>query len=221
MEDIDARIDKANEKYVGNMETDGEVIMASPSDFYENTRIGIRNSLSTPGTNGARAKLTIETRFVIKNLKAKYAAAKRKHDLSLQRGDRMAARLSIAQYMQEDFLPAVEAVIRLNSADEVLNSSDILREMDELALVDGNESASGYTKAYVRSIYEDELGQGPSMSDSTVRCCMRDIDNLMQSGNIRTAVGKAEKMLKKIDAGQQIAIDDDYLILQKIAARGR
>lgn len=221
MEDIDARIDKANEKYVGNMEADGEAVMAAPSDFYENTRIGIRNSLSAPGTNGARAKLTIETRFVIKNLKAKYAAAKRKHDLSLQRGDRMAARLSIAQYMQEDFLPAVEAVVRLNSADEVLNSRDILQEMDELALVDGNESASGYTKAYVRSIYEDELGRGPSMSDSTVRCCMRDIDNLMQSGNIRTAVGKAEKMLKKIDAGQQIAIDDDYLILQKIAARGR
>ena len=218
MEDLDARIDRANDKYVGDVVEEEET--PSPRDLYEDTRVKIKDVMSTPATNGARAKLSVETSFVLKKLKARHHMAKNRYNNAVSRGDREAADLFLAQYMQEEFLPAVEALVRLNSVDEILNSKELLDEMDSYALVRGGENANGYTRAFLRSIYEDELGKGPSMSDCAVRCCMRDISALMARGQVRTAVGKAEKMLKKIDAGQQIAIDDDYFVLQKIASRG-
>lgn len=215
-EELDKRIAAANKEFLSEDEQPA-------TDYYKQNVSAIDKELSKKKPNGARAKMMIEGRYIMDGLAFENEKAKRARDIAIARGDNKVAGLIMSQYMQDKFLPAIETLVRLNSASELLNSEKMLEELDKRAIVPSNQSASGYTKAFVISLYQDELQNPtpPVMSDSTVRCCMRDINNLMQSGNIRTAVGKAEKMLKKIDAGQQIAVDDDYLILQKIASRGR
>lgn len=188
-------------------------------DFYDDLRRDVEKEERRRYSSGARPKLSLETKAIVKGLAADFCSAKRRYESSLRRGDMRIADIIASQYMHDVFLPAVEAMVRLNSADEMLGSPDMLKKLDEYVIVRGNSIGDGFTRAFIKSLYSDELGRGPVMSDSTVRDGIRDIELLLARGAVRTAVGRAEKLLKKIDAGQQIAIDDDYLILNKVVSR--
>lgn len=215
-EELDKRIAAANKEFL--LDDDSQ----QATDYYKQSVSDIENELGRKKPNGARAKMIIEGRYIMDGLAFEYQRAKHAREQALERGDNKVADLLMTQYMQDKFLPAIEALVRLNSAYELLNSSKMLEELDKRAIVPSNQNASGYAKAFISSLYQDELQNPtpPAISDSTVRNCVRDIAILVSNGSIRTAVGKAEKMLKKIDAGRQIATDDDYLILQKVALRG-
>lgn len=133
-----------------------------------------------------------------------------------QSGDKARAKMVRQQYMEENFLPAVEAVINYTSPDELLNCKDALDALDSMALGDG--SMKGYTAAYVRQAYGDQLGQKEGESDPAVIDAVRRIKILVSDDQYRTAVGLAQKLKKDIDDGKNIASDEDYALLGRIVS---
>ena len=137
-------------------------------------------------------------------------------DVIAQSGDKARAKMLRQQYMEECFLPSVEAVINYTSPDELLNCKEALNALDSMALGDG--SMKGYTAAYVRQAYGDQLGQKEGESDPAVIDAVRRIRKLVDDDQYRTAVGLAKKLKKSIDDGENIASDEDYALLGRIVS---
>lgn len=139
-----------------------------------------------------------------------------------ERGEIERADMVRQQYMDEKFIPAVEAVVNYTSPDEVLNCKDALSALDKYAL--GVGSQKGYTAAYVRQAYGDLLGQDLNgnldRSDDAVREAVCKITKLAEQDEIRTAIGIAKQIKKSIDNGEHIATDDDYALIGRVAAFG-
>lgn len=169
--------------------------------------------------NGARPEYKLKAEEVLNGLQGPYAVAKNRVDGLAARGDSGRAEIARRQYMEEYYMPAVDALVLFGSADELLAMRQVLNELDDMTLPDGGVSGKGYTEALVRSMYDSELGQNGSKSDDVVRRCVCELRMLTDSGNIRAAVGKATKMLEKIESGENSADDYDYSLIQRIAAR--
>lgn len=156
---------------------------------------------------------------IIKNLTEAHRRAEQNVNLLKSNGAKNRAEIVKRQYMEERFIPAVEAVIRFSSPDELLNCSKALRELDKLVL--GIGSASGYTASYIRQAYGDLLGQdldGRFMnSDQVVKNEIRKIKMLSFNDNIRGAIGVAVRIKKKIDDGEQMANAEDYELIERVA----
>lgn len=131
-------------------------------------------------------------------------------------GDKARAKMLRQQYMEECFLPSVEAVINYTSPDELLNCKDALNALDSMALGDG--SMKGYTAAYIRQAYGNQLGQKEGESDPAVIDAVRHIRKLVDDDQYRTAVGLARKIKKSVDDGENIASDEDYALLGRMVS---
>lgn len=169
--------------------------------------------------NGARPEYKLKAEEVLNGLQGPYAVAKNRVDGLAARGDLGRAEIARRQYMEDYYMPAVDALVLFGSADELLAMRQVLDELDDMTLPDGGVSGKGYTEALIRSMYDSELGQNGSKSDDVVRRCVCELRMLTDSGNIRAAVGKATKMLEKIESGENSADDYDYSLIQRIAAR--
>lgn len=137
-------------------------------------------------------------------------------DTLKERGERGRAEVRRNQYMQEYFLPAVEIVVNSTSPDEVLNSKRALDMLDKYALLEG--SGKGYTATYIRQAYGNQLGQQTGRSDPSVRSDVMRINAMLDSGQIRTAVGVANKIKDKIDRGDAMADDVDYELIGRVVS---
>lgn len=145
-----------------------------------------------------------------------YRRAKADIEALKDRGERGRADIMRQQYMQENFLPAVEIVVNSTSPDEVLNSKRALDELDKYALLEG--SGKGYTATYIRQAYGNQLGQQTGRSDASVRSGVMRINALLDEGRVREALGVANDLLDKIKRGAAIADDVDYDLLGKITS---
>lgn len=145
-----------------------------------------------------------------------YHEAKEDIDTLKERGERGRAEVRRNQYMQEFFLPAVEIVVNSTSPDEVLNSKRALDMLDKYALLEG--SGKGYTATYIRQAYGNQLGQQTGRSDPSVRSDVMRINAMLDSGQIRTAVGVANKIKDKIDRGDAMADDIDYELVSRVVS---
>lgn len=132
------------------------------------------------------------------------------------RGERGRADIIRQQYMQENFLPAVEIVVNSTSPDEVLNSASVLKELDKYALLEG--AGNGYTATYIRQAYGNQLGNQEGKSDPVVRSDIMRINYLLDNGQNRTAFSIASKLKDKIDKGEAMADDVDYDLIGRIVA---
>lgn len=145
-----------------------------------------------------------------------YHEAKEDIDTLRERGERGRAEVRRNQYMQEFFLPAVEIVVNSTSPDEVLNSKRALDMLDKYALLEG--SGKGYTATYIRQAYGNQLGQQEGRSDPSVRSDVMRINAMLDNGEIRTAVGIANKLKDKIDSGDAMADDVDYELISRVVS---
>ena len=147
-----------------------------------------------------------------------HAFKEAKEDISAlkERGERGRAELIRKQYMQESFLPAVELVVNSTSPDETLNSKKALDELDKYVLLEG--SGKGYTASYIRQAYGNQLGNVEGRSDASVRSGVRKLNALLDAGEIRTAVGIANKLKDKIDKGMAQADDIDYELIGRVVS---
>jgi len=133
-------------------------------------------------------------------------------------GERGRANIRRQQYMQENFLPAVEIVVNSTSPDEVLANQKALQELDKYVLVATGASGKGYTASYIRQAYGNQLGQQTGRSDASVQSDVMKINALLDEGQVRTAVGIANKLKDKIDKGEAMAADIDYELLGRVVS---
>lgn len=151
-----------------------------------------------------------------------YKRAKDDSDSLKERGEIERADMARKQYMDEEFIPAVEAVVNYTSPDELLNCKEALDAFDKYAL--GVGTPKGYTAAYIRQAYGNVLGQDLNgildRSDDAVRSAVCRIKLLADRDEIGTAVAVARQIKKSIDKGEHLANDDDYAIIGRVAAFG-
>ena len=192
-----------------------------PLDIYQRSQDRIRDVNSKKFPNGSSRAVEMATNAVIdghggSGLACAYHKAKDDIEMLKAKGERGRAELARQQYMTEHFLPAVEVVINSTSPDEVLNSKNALKKLDEYVALEG--AGKGYTASYIRQAYGNQLGAREGRSDPSVRSDVMRINRLLDEGEIRTAFGIAKKLKEKIDDGDAMADDVDYSLIGRIVS---
>lgn len=143
-----------------------------------------------------------------------------KDDISTltEQGEKGRAELRRQQYMQEDFLPALEVVINSESPDALLANEKALSDLDQYVLLPSKASGKAYTAQYVRQAYGNLLGQTKGRSDDSVRSGVRRINALLDDARAREALSIATDLKKKIDEGRAEADEVDYNLIARICA---
>lgn len=190
-----------------------------PVDLYAQRQRAMRG-LPEPRVRGASKKLQLELGDLMENgITKAYKKAVDDSELLREEGELQRAQLVEQQYMDEWYRPLVDALIRLNSQEELLASQDTLETLDALALIPGGGRADGYTSVYVSSLYEPVAGQ-TFVSDAEVADGLRRINRFCDNSQIKPAIAIAKQLMESIDRGANRATPDDYAFLQKIALRG-
>lgn len=210
-----------NEQEAEEKARENEPTPTVPVDIYQRNmdRIYDVNQKSYP--KGSSAVVNMAVNAVVdgaggEGLARAFKRAKDDSDALKARGERGRADLLKQQYMQENFLPAVEIVVNSTSPDEVLNSKKALDELDKYVLLEG--SGKGYTASYIRQAYGNQLGQQEGRSDPSVREGVRKINVLLDDGQVRTAYSMASGLKDKIDKGEAMADDSDYDLIGRVVA---
>ena len=188
------------------------------TDYYHE---GSKNRLKMtkkPISHGSSPHTAIALRATIENLRPRYTKAKDDSEALKHAGDTVRAEMYKEQYMNEQFLPAVETLVQLYGADDVIANQSVLTELDKLTLVNG--SGSGYTKAFILALHPDDMRTQQSLSDGFVIKALKDIGRLVQQNQIRSAISVAKRIKTSIDNGENAASPDDYDIIQRVALRG-
>ena len=192
-----------------------------PLDIYQRNQNRIRDVNKKKFPKGSSRAVDMSVYAVVNGVGAEglahaYHEAQEDIDTLKDRGERGRAEVRRNQYMQEFFLPAVEIVVNSTSPDEVLNSKRALDTLDKYALLEG--SGKGYTATYIRQAYGNQLGQQEGRSDPSVRSDVMRINAMLDNGQIRTAVGIANKIKDKIDSGDAMADDIDYSFIGRVVS---
>lgn len=216
MNDLDVRIREANDEFISDEPEEN----IQSVDVLQAQRDVSRNYSKKQFPRGSSARVKAAICDVVDgagtaSLGRAHQRAKDDSEALKEAGEYRRAQLVVNQYMQEKFLPAVELVINLASPDELLNSAEGLRELDKYAI--GAGSMTGYTAAYIREAYKNALGQAPSQSDPTIQRMVRRLNGLLDTDQIRAAKSLAFKVKKKIDSGENIASEQDYDMVSRIA----
>lgn len=200
-----------------------------PVDIYQRNQDARIEEFNKKRPRGSSTLVKAVTQSIINGdgvpgagLAVAYKRAEDDIDFYKKKGERDRADIARNQYMDEKFIPAVEAVVNYTTPDEVLNCKEALSALDKYALVLGN--AKGYTASYIRSAYSDLLGQDLygdfDNSDQAVKEAVCRIKLLADTDQIRTAVGVAKQLKKQVDNGEHMASNDDYELIGRVAAFG-
>lgn len=231
--DVIERMKAINHQMIGNMkkgippenvfggetETIEETVEGSqPVDLYRENYNKRVETAKRKIPKGSRPKVLADFKAIAGDLAHAYKKAKDDSEVLFSNGDKNRASMIKQQYMEEKFLPAIEALVSFNSVDEVLNNADVLADLDDYALIDGG-SASGYSASYIRQLYGDERGSFSGTSDAYVQDGVRQIKQLAGRNQLRAALGIAERLKGRIDNGNNIANEEDYDLIQRIILR--
>lgn len=189
--------------------------------YFERKRL-----LNRKVSHGARGKVYLFTDLLvsgnktkrIKGLKNAYASAKA--EIAEYKNSRPELVEPLKQkYMEEEFLPTVEAIIMQTSPEELYNSEKSLNLLDSVVLLPVEASGNGYAKQYIKTAYLDRgiLNNG-EMSSPEVVDGIRQIRNLSNQVENRAVYLMAKRLKKKIDEGRTMATGDDYALLSRIVS---
>lgn len=219
MEDLDKRIQEANDEMVTEVNKTDEVVSSNqPTDLLQTQRDARRN-VDVRGARGSRPKAKLDlSALTATGIRDQYNRVKDDSDYYTSIGNKQYASMVKQQYMEDYFLPTIDALVKLNGMGAIQANQDLLREMDALTLLDGTNGA-GYTATYLSSMYVPE-GQ-IERSDAQVREAMKEINALCLDDQISSAVGRANDIKRRIDKGENMASADDYEILQRVALYGQ
>lgn len=230
-EELEARIDQANDKFLVSDEDivpdnhDKEEGNAQPSpvqlpvDLADLMRRQRFKEKKTPRPIGASPRVKADIEYMAKRLERAYNLAKDTSQTLAKNGDTARARMAQDQYMNDTFLPLVEALTHIVPAEELINAASSLDQLDKYVLTIGG-SPAGYTRAFVQQLYSNGMGRTEPRSDGFVEDAVRRIRSMVADYQIRTAVGLATKTKNAIDKGEHSASQEDYELLQNVAERG-
>jgi len=194
-----------------------------PVDIYQRNQDRIYEASQKSYPKGSSAIVNMAVASVIdgagaEGLARAYKRAKDDIATLTEQGEKGRAELRRQQYMQEDFLPALEVVINSESPDALLANEKALSDLDQYVLLPSKASGKAYTASYVRQAYGNLLGQAPGRDDQSVKDTIRRINSLLDNGEIRSAVGAANTLKAKIDSGKAMASDASYDVLGRITS---
>lgn len=194
--------------------------VVQPIDVWQNRQTAIRER-PQPRVRGASKQLLGDLADLMQGgIEQAYKKATHDSELLKAEGEIQEATVVGQQYMQNYFMPLVDALIRLNSQEEVLASQEALETLDALAIVPGGGRADGYTAVFVSQLYQP-VEEQIFRSDISVRETIKNINRYCDAHQMRAAIQTAQKALEAIDLGVSRATPDDYDFLQKIALRGQ
>lgn len=199
-------------------ETVEEVVASSqPTDIWQQRR-NAQAAMTPAPVRGARPKMKLDLQELLQGpIQDAYKKTLDDSDSLRAEGETERARLLEQQYMQDYYYPVIDALIRMNSMEEVLGSQDALETLDALAIVPGGGATNGYASVYISNLYEP--AGNTYHSDAQVRDAVRRIRMLCGSGDVRQAGALARRMQEKIDRGDNVALPEDYELIQKIVLR--
>lgn len=204
------------EEEVETTETTEETV-APPVDLYQQGASQRREKLTSKG-RGASPRLALSLEQILAGpLPIGYKQAKHQSEQMEKQGDVRRSQLVKQQYMQEYYMPAVDALVRLSSPEQMLASEQVLKELDKFVLIPGSRG-TGYTRAFVLSMYEE--GVQPAQSDHEVELAVNKVKQYCYDGLIRQAVGLADRTLSSIERGENYAIPEDFELLEQVSIRG-
>lgn len=208
----------SREQQDGQVEEIAEEVV-QPVDLLQRRRNSIQGR-PAPRVRGASKKLMLDLDRLLDNgIERAYRKAVDDSELLRAEGELQQAQIVEQQYMQEQFQPIVDALIRLNSQEEVIASQEALATLDSLAMVPGGGRADGYTSIFVSSLYEPIEGQ-QFRSDIDITQGINRINMLADRQQMRAAITLAKQLTEAVDRGDSRATPEDYEFLQKIALRG-
>lgn len=193
-------------------ETVEEIIPERKPDMYRDREKSRREQDKKSDLRGCSPMLRSSAEAAISRLRPQYNQFKGAYDHFKDIGERGKVNQLREQYQMEEFLPAVEAIVLSTTPDEVLNADKILSQLDKFS-----GSGKGYTKAYLKQAYGDTLGQVNGISDGLVKDTVNHIRMLGAKGMTRAAVAEAKNIKKQIDSGENIASEDDYILISRVA----
>lgn len=226
-DELDARIDAANDKFLvgdeitapDNHDAEEGNQQQLPVDLADLMRRQRLKESQTPRPIGASPRVKADIEYVAKKLEREYNMAKDTAKTLTANGDTARARMVQDQYMNDTFLPVLESLTHIVPADELMNASTSLDQLDKYVLTPGG-SGAGYARAFLQQLYSDGSGRTEPRTDGFVEDAIRRVQWMVADGQIRTAVGLATKTKNAIDKGEHSASKDDYEVLQRVAERG-
>lgn len=190
-----------------------------PTDMWQQQRDAI-SSQEPIRVYGSMPRTSLDMNDLLdRGIRHAYKKALDDSDYLRAQGETQRARIVEQQYMQDWFYPTVDALIRMNSVEDVLNNQDVLAELDGLVIGPSRGSNAGYTSVYVSELYEPMASQ-TFTSDVEVRRGLRRINELCDRQEIRSAIALATKLQEQIDRGTNRATPEDYQLIQQITLRG-
>lgn len=192
----------------------------APVDFYQEKLNKMTEYNKRPHLNGSSQKAGIDIKMAMKRIKPLYDKAKDDSARLAKVGDMEGSRIAKEQYMRDVFYPTIEAIVRMNSPEEIMYATYALNDADKYVLVDGG-ATDGFTSAFVNSLYQSDMGTVVPTSDAVVERAVENIKSLVYEDQIRAAVGAANKIKTMIDLGKNTASPEDYEIIQSVALRGQ
>lgn len=218
-EELQKRINQANEQMLPDVqdapteEEQAGIEYSGPFDLIQQQRNSL-HEMAAPTYRGGRPRMTVDFSMIEETLPARFKKAKNDSDYYTAQGNKTNATLIRQQYMNDVFLPAVDALVRANSLEAVVANSDVLSKLDAYTLLDGTRG-SGYTKTYLTKMYAP-TGQIEA-SDGKVRHELNRIRLLVDQDENRMAASLAKQLKEAIDAGRNLASSEDYAIIEKVA----
>lgn len=198
-------------------EASEELPMPQPIDMWQQRR-NAQAQLQPALIRGASPRMQLDLGDLLDGpIKDAYRKTVDDSELLRAQGETERARLLEQQYMQDYYYPVIDALIRLNSMEEVLASQDTLEALDALALVPGGGSTDGYASVFISNLYAP--AGNTFKSDAEVRRAVDRVRMLAAQGEVRQAAAIAQRMQAKIDAGQNVALPEDYELLQRVVLR--
>lgn len=202
---------------IEDIDTTEEVEIEEPKrkrlpDMYRDREKARREESKKGVLRGCTPILKSNVIAVLSRLGPQFNQFKGAYDHFKEIGERGKANQLREQYQMENFLPALEAIVTSATPDEVLNSSWALDKMDEFSA-----SGKGYTEAYLKQAYGNMLGQVTGKSDGLVMEAVNNIRVLGAKGMTRSAVAEAKNIKRLIDQGENIASEDDYALISRVA----
>lgn len=191
--------------------------LPQPVDVWQQRRDAQAN-LAPTKIHGARPKMQLDMAQLLNGpVKDAYKKTVDDGELLRESGDTERARILEQQYMQDYYYPLIDALVRMNSRDEVLASQDALEALDALAIVPGGGDTTGYASTFVAGLYEPT--DNVYHTDAWVGEQMRRIRTLSADHRTREAAAVARKLQTSIDAGEHSASPEDYELIQRVAIR--
>ena len=180
------------------------------NDYYQMKANDAQEASKKASSYGSPAEVNQVVDNMVSETAEKYFNAyNNQYQHLLDANDPNGAQRTADEYMMQYALPMVASLVEMYGVDSILNNKKALSKLDKVMLT-GNGEGEGYTRAYLKQMYNQAMGAQGSFSDAEVVRGIQQATGIADRGDIRGAIGIAKSLKEKIDNGELSASESDY-----------